>query len=168
MLGDALTVLHVLPIKTLEKVNFSVPSILIHDASCEADYKPVKSIVEMLALGSRCYLRSLHLRKKADKEDMSEFNDIHVQASLWFDLAFNFLVRWQHDKEDRLLQTARHAVERAISFDSSNADFWNLLGIVCLHSDEFPLAQHAFIKAVRSNNNAAAWTNLGVMYHIIG
>ncbi|XP_023220257.1 tetratricopeptide repeat protein 37-like [Centruroides sculpturatus] len=45
--------------------------------------------------------------------------------------------------------------------------YWNTLGIIaaCNELMDYSLSQHSFIKAIEyENDNAAAWTNLGVLY----
>jgi hypothetical protein len=54
-----------------------------------------------------------------------------------------------------------------MDLDNSHA-LWNLLGVVAFAGDNHALAQHAFIKSVTAENNSIAWTNLGILYLVLG
>ena len=66
------------------------------------------------------------------------------------------------------LRKSESCVRKAISFESGNSVFWNLLGLVAFAADDHGLAQHAFIKSVTLDNNSVAWTNLGILYLVLG
>lgn len=116
---------------------------------------------ELYALAGRCYCRAVKLRP----------DDGHI----WYELAANYylraikygngLVRKQH--MERAVSIAKHTVQ-LVPVRWQN---WNLLGVICAtpEIDNAALAQHALIKAVQLNRNAApAWTNLGVLYSRAG
>ncbi|KAL9031505.1 MAG: hypothetical protein Q9196_000484 [Gyalolechia fulgens] len=64
----------------------------------------------------------------------------------------------------RYLKASVQCFKRAIELESSNAEFWNSLGIVT--SELNPrVAQHSFVRSLHINDkNARVWTNLGTFY----
>lgn len=116
---------------------------------------------ELYVLAGRCYCRAVKLRPE----------DGHI----WYELAANYYhrsIRYGNNEE------RKHMLERAVSVAKYTVQVmpgrwqnWNLLGVVCATPEinNAALAQHAFIKAVQLNRNAApAWTNLGVLYRRSG
>ncbi|GAB1298393.1 Tetratricopeptide repeat domain 37 [Apodemus speciosus] len=58
-------------------------------------------------------------------------------------------------------------LKKAVRLDSHNHSHWNALGVVACYRGvgNYALAQHCFIKSIQAEQiNAAAWTNLGVLY----
>lgn len=116
---------------------------------------------ELYALACRCYCRAVKLRPD--------------DGLIWYELAANYYHRAIRygNREDRkhLLDRATSVAKYAVQLMPSRWQNWNLLGVVCTTSEinNAALAQHAFIKAVQLNRNAApAWTNLGVLYRCAG
>ena len=68
----------------------------------------------------------------------------------------------------QFLRKSESCIRKAISFEAGNSGFWNLLGLVAFSADDNGLAQHAFIKSVTLDNNPVAWTNLGILYLVLG
>ncbi|XP_027001415.1 tetratricopeptide repeat protein 37 [Tachysurus fulvidraco] len=115
---------------------------------------------ELLSLGERCYGRALKLMPDT--------------PSLWCDLGLNYYHQsrliWSTSTEQdvqSLLEKALQCVKKAVMLDSGNHMYWNALGVVAMTKgiENFALAQHSFIKSVRTEpNNVVAWTNLGTLY----
>ena len=59
-------------------------------------------------------------------------------------------------------------VRKALKLEPANRSAWNLLGVISFATENFGLAQHAFIKSVQTENNSTAWTNLGILYLVLG
>nr|XP_010947855.1 tetratricopeptide repeat protein 37 isoform X1 [Camelus bactrianus]XP_045368477.1 tetratricopeptide repeat protein 37 isoform X1 [Camelus bactrianus] len=153
LVGDACTSLHAV---SPSKVNVSVLGILLG----QKEGKQVLKKNELLHLGGRCYGRALKL--------MSTSNT-------WCDLGINYYRQAQHLTEtgnntndlQELLEKSLQCLKKAVRLDSSNHLYWNALGVVSCYSgiENYALAQHCFIKSIQSEQiNAAAWTNLGVLY----
>ena len=62
------------------------------------------------------------------------------------------------------------AMKRAIALDPRNHTFWNALGVFAMSfkEEDYKLAQHCFCKAIQLENNSLSWTNLGVLYLMLG
>ncbi|KAL1501937.1 hypothetical protein ABEB36_007164 [Hypothenemus hampei] len=92
----------------------------------------------------------------------------------WHDLAVCYLdcalhVKVSKEKKE-FFDKATSIANHCTSLNPENWMHWNLLGIITTIKDEpnYTLAQHSFIKAViAENNNAIAWTNLGIFYLIM-
>nr|XP_031528867.1 tetratricopeptide repeat protein 37 [Vicugna pacos] len=124
------------------------------------DGKAVDYVEKALEYFTRCYGRALKL--------MSTSNT-------WCDLGINYYRQAQHLSEtgnntndlQELLEKSLQCLKKAVRLDSSNHLYWNALGVVSCYSgiENYALAQHCFIKSIQSEQiNAAAWTNLGVLY----
>lgn len=64
---------------------------------------------------------------------------------------------------DLAAESAKHTIRKA----PQKWKYWNLLGVICTtqHVQNLPLAQHAFIRALKIDRKLAiVWTNLGVLY----
>lgn len=153
LMGDACTCLH--PVSPA-KVNVRVSGALLG----QQEGQEVLRKDELLHLGGRCYGRALKL--------MSTSNT-------WCDLGINYYRQAQHLAETgnsmndltELLEKSLHCLKKAVRLDSNNHLYWNALGVVtCYHGvGNYALAQHCFIKSIQAEQiNAAAWTNLGVLY----
>lgn len=153
LMGDACTCLH--PVSPA-KVNVRVLGALLG----QQEGQEVLRKDELLHLGGRCYGRALKL--------MSTSNT-------WCDLGINYYRQAQHLAETgssmndltELLEKSLHCLKKAVRLDSNNHLYWNALGVVtCYHGvGNYALAQHCFIKSIQAEQiNAAAWTNLGVLY----
>lgn len=112
---------------------------------------------QLYALAGRCYCRCVKLRPE--------------DGLLWYELAANYFQRAiKYGKgPERLehLERAANIAKYTIQLQPTRWQNWNLLGVVCATPElgNASLAQHALIKAVQLNRNAApAWTNLGVLY----
>ncbi|KAG2386234.1 hypothetical protein C9374_002680 [Naegleria lovaniensis] len=87
----------------------------------------------------------------------------------WYDLAvsklnqiFNIISSGKVQSIDDLTSQALEHVKKAISLNSTNSSYWNLLGIL---SDNHVVRQHCFIRAVQiDTKNYDAWNNLGALY----
>lgn len=154
LLGEACTLTHVLPKET---VGFEVPLKLI---TGEGEGKAMQTKSELIRIGSRCYVRALQLSKD--------------NAECWHDLALNYNVQAEMAtaklERTQFRQKALSAVKKALMLCPKSHQHWNLLGVVAASSElqNHALAQHAFIKSIEVENNAIAWTNLGIIYLLLG
>ena len=94
-------------------------------------------------------------------------------GSLWHDLAscYHAMMRDGGGTADKAEEAkCMSAIKKAISLEPSNHGHWNAMGVfaMSLSREDYALAQHCFLKSVQIENNAAAWTNLGVLYYILG
>lgn len=104
-------------------------------------------------------------------------HDSHARAVAWYNLGWmeHRMHKCQKDTKTqstgsplRYLKGAVQCFKRAIELESSNADFWNSLGIVTLPLNP-RVAQHSFVRSLYINDkNARVWTNLGTFYLIEG
>jgi superkiller protein 3 len=108
----------------------------------------------LLSLGAKLYAKALRLQPD--------------NASCWHDLAFNYHLRSKLGataEEGRALrERARMAAKKAIALEPSSHAHWSALGVLTLSDGDFAMAQHCFIRSIQTENNAIAWTNLGIMY----
>ena len=123
------------------------------------DEKPLS----ILDVSIKCIVRALQL--DADN------------ANLWHDLAdtyFALATQLSHDenviKSDEAETKCLWAIKKSIALDPNNHAHWNALGVyaMSMEKEDYALAQHCFAKSVHLENNAVAWTNLGVLYFILG
>lgn len=153
LVGDACTCLH--PVSP-SKVRVPVLGALLG----QQEGQEVLTKDELLHLGGRCYGRALKL--------MSTSNT-------WCDLGINYYRQAQHRAETgsgmndhtELLEKSLHCLKKAVRLDSRSHSHWNALGVVACSCGvgNYALAQHCFIKSIQAEQiNAAAWTNLGVLY----
>ncbi|XP_052248166.1 tetratricopeptide repeat protein 37-like isoform X1 [Dreissena polymorpha] len=139
LMGDACTILHVLP-----EFRFLRPD------------KGVWTKVELLKVGSGCYIRALKI--------MPEL------SPLWHDLGLNYIYQSQCTSGSEAISLAERSVQslkKAIQLEPGNYKHWNALGYVACQNVYFKpdLAQHCFIKSTQlETNNVAAWTNLAALY----
>ncbi|ERE82792.1 tetratricopeptide repeat protein 37, partial [Cricetulus griseus] len=151
--GDACTSLHAVSPST---VHVRVLGVLLG----QQEGSEVLKKDELLHLGGRCYGRALKL--------MSTSNT-------WCDLGINYYHQAQHlaetgsstDGLTELLEKSVQCLKKAVRLDSNNHLYWNALGVVACYRGigNYALAQHCFIKSIQAEQiNAAAWTNLGVLY----
>ncbi|XP_078421540.1 superkiller complex protein 3 [Cetorhinus maximus] len=155
LIGDMCTTLHVL---SPAKVNIKVSAVL----TGQNEKRNVQSLnkCELLHLGGRCYGRALTL--------------MSTSANLWCDLGMNYYRQAQHlgttgevNVVSELLEKALQCLKKSVMLGSKNHQYWNALGVVASYKgvEKYALAQHAFIKSVRiEQNNVVAWTNLGATY----
>ncbi|XP_041042381.1 tetratricopeptide repeat protein 37 isoform X4 [Carcharodon carcharias] len=155
LIGDTCTTLHVL---SPAKVNIKVSAVLIG----QNEKRNVQSLnkSELLQLGGRSYGRALTL--------------MSTSANLWCDLGMNYYRQAQHlgttgelNVVSELLEKALQCLKKSVMLGSKNHQYWNALGVVASYKgvEKYALAQHAFIKSVRiEQNNVVAWTNLGATY----
>ena len=106
----------------------------------------------------RCLVRALQL----DQEN----------GNLWHDLATCYHAMRKVDGCDPEETEGKcmSAMKRAIALEPNNHGHWSSLGVFAMSATrpDYPLAQHCFSKSVQIENNAVAWTNLGVLYFILG
>ena len=93
-------------------------------------------------------------------------------GSLWHDLASCYHAMMKGGGADGSTVEAKcmSAIKKAISLEPSNHGHWNAMGVfaMSMSQEDFALAQHCFSKSVQIENNASAWTNLGVLYYTLG
>ncbi|XP_028615919.1 tetratricopeptide repeat protein 37 [Grammomys surdaster] len=153
LVGDACTCLH--PVSP-SKVHVHVLGALLG----QQEGQQVLKKDGLLCLGGRCYGRALKL--------MSTSNT-------WCDLGINYYRQAQHLAEigssmndlTELLEKSLHCLKKAVRLNSNNHLYWNALGVVACYRGvgNYALAQHCFIRSIQAEQiNAAAWTNLGVLY----
>lgn len=154
LMGEACTMLHTLPASIA--IFKRAPGILIGKAD---DFVTLEK-AEIVALGARCFLRSLKIHDS--------------DAGVWHNLALNYQAQrdMQNERVEALTESfgpkAVLAAKKAIALDPKGHAHWNLLGVLAFKSENFALAQHAFIKSTRVESNATAWTNLGFLYLVLG
>ena len=111
-------------------------------------------------------------------------NDRVTEGSARFDLSIaihSVIPRLkQHQNEERLSDTASHAILDALKHSSGNGFYWNALGNIGFLRDP-KLAQHAYVKALELDHkvsrsscvcwrssihfqNPLFWTDLGIFY----
>nr|XP_006811551.1 PREDICTED: tetratricopeptide repeat protein 37-like [Saccoglossus kowalevskii] len=153
LLGDACTMIH--PIDH-HLVRISIPRFLT-EKGCKDEGVQLVGKMEMLALGAKCYGRSLSLKPEC--------------SPLWHDLGVNYYRQAENLKDDvkakEVAKKALQCLQKAVSFDVSNHLHWTALGVIASskYINNAKLSQHAFIKSINAeNNNVVAWTNLGVLY----
>jgi superkiller protein 3 len=91
----------------------------------------------------------------------------------------NYLQLGKVNESDKTDSKAVECVRNSVNLEKSNHSFWNSLGVCYvneaskndINEDKRKLnneiAQHCFIKSIQLNDNdAIAWTNLGVFYLI--
>lgn len=153
LVGDACTCLYAV---SPSKVNVHILGILLG----QKEEKQVLKKDELLHLGGRCYGRALKLMPT---------------SNTWCDLGINYYRQAQYLAETgssandlkELLEKSLHCLKKAVRLDSNNHLYWNALGVVACYSGigHYALAQHCFIRSIQTEQiNAAAWTNLGVLY----
>ena len=157
LMGEACTLIHTLPASIA--IFKRVPGILIGKGD---DFVTLEK-AEIIALGARCFLRSLKIHDS--------------DAGVWHNLALNYQAQRETAKEggdpqkqrgDDLDSKAVLAVKKAIALDPKGHSHWNLLGVLAFKTEKYALAQHAFIKSTGAESNAMAWTNLGFLYLVLG
>ncbi|XP_056637029.1 tetratricopeptide repeat protein 37 [Diorhabda sublineata] len=122
-----------------------------------------KSVIdkeEMFVLATSCYCKAIGLM-----EDILLWHDLS-NCYLKHALSVN-----DREKRDTLLSYATQSAQHCVSSNPKYWQHWNLLGIIAMEQipPNYALAQHYFIKAVTvENNNPIAWSNLGVLYFIMG
>ncbi|XP_041042380.1 tetratricopeptide repeat protein 37 isoform X3 [Carcharodon carcharias] len=145
LIGDTCTTLHVL---SPAKVNIKVSAVLIG----QNEKRNVQSLnkSELLQLGGRSYGRALTL--------------MSTSANLWCDLGMNYYRQAQHlgttgelNVVSELLEKALQCLKKSVMLGSKNHQYWNALGVVASYKgvEKYALAQHAFIKSVRIEQNLA-------------
>eukprot|EP00095_Tigriopus_kingsejongensis_P006860 maker-scaffold176_size284796-snap-gene-1.23 protein:Tk06860 transcript:maker-scaffold176_size284796-snap-gene-1.23-mRNA-1 annotation:"conserved hypothetical protein" len=72
------------------------------------------------------------------------------------------------EEQALLRQRATVAIKKAIKLQPKGHSHWSLFGVVALKAENYALAQHAFIRSIEAENNAMAWTNLGILYLMKG
>lgn len=158
LMGEACTMLHVLPEEDFE--SFSIPKVF-----SEGKEKASKS--DVLKLGTDCYINAMRINQQEEKESYSK----EVLATSWYNLAFSYFVRsikTDPETKKELISRSFLAIRNAIGLVQENPSHWNLLGVIAFYKDDMPLAQHAFIKSLGIKSDAMSWTNLGIIYQIIG
>lgn len=152
LIGDTCTCLN--PIISLKDV--MVPSILTGGSGEEKEIAIDK--VKLLMIGTRAYKRAVELEPET--------------AGLWYDVAISYLYTAQSvpvasANASECLQAAVNCLKKSVSLDPTSFVYWNALGVTTAYPgiENFSLAQHAFIKSIRvQQDNAMAWANLGVLY----
>ncbi|RZF45634.1 hypothetical protein LSTR_LSTR010585 [Laodelphax striatellus] len=158
LMGDVLFQASLLP----KSWSFLEVPVWIHKKDMDIN-KEEKILLKGLALSelsSRCYSYALQLIEK-----------IGSTSLLWHDLAASYFRQSElisnGTKRRQLVQKSFVAIKKSVTYDPSNWEHWNLLGIIASSPDinEKPLAQHAFIQSILAEDrNSVAWTNLGVLY----
>ncbi|KAL8944791.1 MAG: hypothetical protein Q9216_000213 [Gyalolechia sp. 2 TL-2023] len=100
-------------------------------------------------------------------------NDPHARAVAWYNLGWteHRTHVCQNGREIqatgsplKYLKASVQCFKRSIELESSNAEFWNSLGIVTSQLNP-RVAQHSFVRSLYINDkNARVWTNLGTFY----
>jgi tetratricopeptide (TPR) repeat protein len=150
-MGDALTVVEQLADEIV--VPFKVPKKLHKSAS-------LTSKSDVLKLGVACYAKAARLQPE--------------NAGVWHNLACNYHAQAENTPDGVAAEDLRHkalsAMKRALSLEPKSHLHWNAMGVLAFRTGEayFGLAQHAFIKSVEQENNSEAWTNLGILYLVMG
>lgn len=87
-----------------------------------------------------------------------------LRSSLIYNIAVS-LISWHKDSKLEVLRdVAIKNLNKAISIESDNAEYWNSLGIISLDKNA-KIAQHCFIKALSLDPKAVyVWFNLGMLY----
>ncbi|TRY80081.1 hypothetical protein TCAL_09328 [Tigriopus californicus] len=148
LLGEACTLIRGLP---ADIVQISIPSNLAGSGPNKLEKTGV------LALGAKCFLRALQI----NGED----------PSVWHDLAVNYdaqATEMEGQGVPDVRQKAMISIRRAITLEPSGHSHWNVCGVLALRDENYALAQHAFIRSIEAENNAMAWTNLGILYLMKG
>ncbi|XP_039276622.1 tetratricopeptide repeat protein 37 isoform X2 [Nilaparvata lugens] len=158
LMGDVLIQASLLP----KSWSFLHVPVWIHKKDINID-KEEKILLKGLALcelSTRCFSFALKLMDK-----------IGCTSLLWHDLAASYFRQSQlisnGTKRRQLVQNSFFAIKKSVTYDPSNWEHWNLLGIIasCPDINEKPLAQHSFIQSILAEDrNSVAWTNLGVLY----
>lgn len=95
----------------------------------------------------------------------------NTDISLWYELSLNYYNRAMkygtRENVKKYLELAAEATKHTIRKAPQKWKHWNLLGVIFTsrHVRNLPLAQHAFIRALKIDRKLAiVWTNLGVLY----
>lgn len=165
-----------------EYANIDVPGFL---ANLNEDIITISGD-QLYEMASRFYCRALKIRNYTD--------DL-----LWYELSLNYYHRAIRQTKDLSkkadhLRLAAESIKHTIKLSPSRWKTWNLLGCICATNgllffisnftlihllfsftsfsaeiNNLPLAQHAFIKAIKIDKKCTiSWTNLGVLYLIKG
>ncbi|KAG0691374.1 Superkiller protein 3 [Pichia californica] len=95
----------------------------------------------------------------------SKVGDVkNLRSSLLYNIAIS-LIAWFKDSQNETFRDASiKLLNKAITLESDNADYWNSLGIISLTKNA-KISQHCFIKALSlESKNALVWFNLGMLY----
>ncbi|CAH0550739.1 unnamed protein product [Brassicogethes aeneus] len=120
---------------------------------------------ELFKFALRCYRMAIALPTDIDSSKS------HIVPTV-YDLAvcyLNYSQSVSKKEQQELLLHAKSKAECCISQDATSWQYWNLLGNIAMKFEQpkFALAQHAFIKAVEADHNAAiSWCNLGILYFL--
>ncbi|KAI4499739.1 hypothetical protein M0802_004995 [Mischocyttarus mexicanus] len=114
---------------------------------------------DLFLLSKRSYYRALDLSKNS--------------ALLWHDLACCYLSQLRLNPSDNRQEIANEALtaaKYAVKLCPTSWSHWNILGIICMIPEikNCALAQHCFIMSISRENNAIVWTNLGILYALLG
>lgn len=87
-----------------------------------------------------------------------------LRSSLIYNIALS-LIAWHKDSHnEKFRDTSIKLLNKAITLESDNADYWNCLGIVSLTKNG-KISQHCFIKALSIDSKSVfVWFNLGMLY----
>uniref|UniRef100_T1IWR9 Tetratricopeptide repeat protein 37 n=1 Tax=Strigamia maritima TaxID=126957 RepID=T1IWR9_STRMM len=164
LLGDACTLTRRIP---PESCQFEIDQEFVTKAN--VGNKTLRK-EQLLDLGTRCYRQALSL---------------HQSDELWHDIAMNYHYQAMYatdvNEKQKLFNHSLLAIKKALALNPQHFAHWSALGIVAVsklptkfsmanvstHSwlKNFALAQHAFIKSIKvEENNPDAWTNLGLIY----
>ena len=170
LMGETCLMIRPISITTIDSFGFKIPNELLpleeKGITSDDGYQINVQKSSILSLASNCYIRSLQI----------EYNNAHC----WHNLALTYYIQLlEHEKfsdnivleESDLKGKCLTSIKRAIQLEPNSFLHWNALGVFemfGMNLDENPtaksLAQHAFIKSIQSENNAIAWTNLGILY----
>ncbi|XP_043502031.1 tetratricopeptide repeat protein 37 [Polistes fuscatus] len=114
---------------------------------------------DLFLLSKRSYYRALDLSKNS--------------ALLWHDLACCYLSQLRLNSLNNRQEIANEALtaaKYAVKLCPTSWSHWNILGIICMIPEvkNYALAQHCFIMSISRENNAIVWTNLGILYALLG
>ncbi|XP_040578331.1 tetratricopeptide repeat protein 37 isoform X2 [Lepeophtheirus salmonis] len=89
------------------------------------------------------------------------------EHSLWHDFGLLYFLTLKEQSLENTCKivTSVKSLKRAIQLSPTSYRYWNTLGFIAFHINNFSLAQHCFINAVKIDTTyAISWTNLGVTY----
>ncbi|XP_015173707.1 PREDICTED: tetratricopeptide repeat protein 37 [Polistes dominula] len=114
---------------------------------------------DLFLLSKRSYYRALDLSKNS--------------SLLWHDLACCYVSQLRLNSINNRQEIANEALtaaKYAVKLCPTSWSHWNILGIICMIPEvkNYALAQHCFIMSISKENNAIVWTNLGILYALLG
>lgn len=113
--------------------------------------------------------------QKTDFINLAEkfcLRSIYVNKSngyLWHSLGLVYWLKYLESfdsSRDMWIKKSIHCLLKSLTFNTTNPQFWNALGVIACFSDDLDIAQHALIKSISlsKSSNELQWTNLGAIY----